>query len=321
MATIIKNAGEVSRSDMFAVYPEFVLADPAKRGRVILPSQGDVEEMARSIIAEGQLQPCQVRKTHDKKLELVYGFTRHAAVTYINDNGLAPERLKLKIVVSDCNEEEAFRRNIVENRERNVTTPVDDAFNQRRLREEFSWTDEQIAAFYKLSKSRIDQLKKLLTLPRDIQSLVGTLIAPQAAINMADMPVAEQRALVRKFKDADAEQVQEVKDAAAEARADGNGEAEPKPKGNKKKGGKGKPKAKPRIGVSDVKKHARDSGSESAKTDRSLREVKEYFGERFADEEEDQPVRDFAKAFLQFCKGEIDDEKMTKALHKLEGDR
>ena len=91
-------------------------------------------------------KPVQVRKVADNRVQLVLGYRRHRAALLYNlrhpDNPM-----KLKCVVVTVNDEEAFRRNIVENKQRAETTPIDDAFNQRRLREEFGWTDARIAEF------------------------------------------------------------------------------------------------------------------------------------------------------------------------------
>jgi ParB-like chromosome segregation protein Spo0J len=59
-------------------------------------------------------------------------------------------KLKAKVVI--VNDEEAFRRDVVENRERAETSPVDDAHNQRRLREDFGWTG-RIAEFNHVTPS------------------------------------------------------------------------------------------------------------------------------------------------------------------------
>ena len=103
-----------------------------------------------------------------------------------------PMKLRAKVVI--VNDEEAFRRNIVENRERAECSPVDDAHNQRRLREGFGWTDTKIAEFYHVTPSYVCTLKKLLTLPSDVQKLVHERsLSVQAATGLADLPADEQK--------------------------------------------------------------------------------------------------------------------------------
>jgi ParB-like chromosome segregation protein Spo0J len=123
----------------------------------------------------------------------VLGYRRyHAARLYNARNPDRPMKLKCKVVI--VNDEEAFRRNVVENRERAECSPVDDAHNQRRLREGFGWTDARIAEFYHVTASYVGVLKKLLGLPGDVQGLVhARRLSVQAATGLADLPAEEQR--------------------------------------------------------------------------------------------------------------------------------
>jgi hypothetical protein len=80
-----------------------------------------------------------------------------------------------------------------EGRERRETTPVDNAVAQRRLREDYGWTDTKIAEFYRCSAPYVGTLKKLLTLPTRVQRLVhGKELSVQAATALADLPPDEQ---------------------------------------------------------------------------------------------------------------------------------
>src|SRR5262249_10183431 len=74
------------------------------------------------------------------------------------------------------------------------TTPIDDAFNQRRLREEFGWTDARIAEFYGMTSSYVGLLKKLLMLPTAAQLHVHNReLSVQAAAALAGLPAGEQK--------------------------------------------------------------------------------------------------------------------------------
>ena len=187
------NAGDVGRADVFFIDPQEIIVDEKLNGRWT-PHDGEaVEDMAKSFEAEGQLQPVQVRKVADNRVQLVLGYRRHrAALLYNQRHPDSP--MKLKCVVVTVNDEEAFRRNIVENKQRAETTPIDDAFNQRRLREEFGWTDAKIAEFYGMASSYVGLLKKLLMLPTDAQLHVHKReLSVQAAAALADLPAEEQK--------------------------------------------------------------------------------------------------------------------------------
>ena len=161
------NAGDVGRGDVFFIAPQEIIVDEKLNGRWTPHDAEAVEDMAKSFEAEGQLQPVQVRKVADNRVQLVLG---------------------------TVNDEEAFRRNIVENKQRAETTPIDDAFNQRRLREEFGWTDARIAEFYGMTPSYVGLLKKLLILPTAAQLHVHEReLSVQAAAALADLPAQEQK--------------------------------------------------------------------------------------------------------------------------------
>jgi ParB/RepB/Spo0J family partition protein len=190
------NAGDVVRQDEFLIDPAEILVDDALNGRWQPHTEEAIEQMAKSLEDEGQLQAVQVRRVHDNKVQLVLGYRRYAAATLYNQRHPdQPMKLKCKVVL--VNDEEAFRRNIVENRERAECSPIDDAHNQRRLREVFGWTDARIADFYHVSPAHVCTLKKLLGLPSDVQRLVhGRTLSVQAATGLADLPAAEQKQIL-----------------------------------------------------------------------------------------------------------------------------
>lgn len=187
------NAGDVVRQDEFLIDPQEILVDDALNGRWQPHTDEAVEQMVKSFEEDGQLQAVQVRRVHENRVQLVLGYRRYSAARLYNERH-PDQPLKLKCKVVLVNDEEAFRRNIVENRERSECSPLDDAHNQRRLREVFGWTDARIAEFYHVSPAHICTLKKLLGLPSDVQGLVhGRTLSLQAATGLADLPADEQR--------------------------------------------------------------------------------------------------------------------------------
>lgn len=136
--------------------PKEVLVDEALNGRWESHDQASISEMVASYEKvvdgqpQGQLQAVQVRRLPDKRVKLVFGYRRYNAA--LEHNRRHPDTpMKLKAVVVEINEEEALRRNIEENQERRDTTPMDHCMTQKRLRENFGWSDTQIAQLYKVS--------------------------------------------------------------------------------------------------------------------------------------------------------------------------
>ena len=190
------NAGEVGRGDVFFIDPQEIIVDEKLNGRWEPHDEAAIKSLAKSYEEEGQLQPVQVRRVADNRVQLVMGYRRHAAVAEFNK--VHPDKpMKLKAIVVTINAEEAFRRNIVENRERQETTPIDDAFNQRRLRDDYGWTDTKIAEFYGLTPPYVGVLRKLLTLPTDTQKLVhARQLSVKAAAALTELsPEQQQKAI------------------------------------------------------------------------------------------------------------------------------
>lgn len=168
------NAGEnVGRFDVFMVDPRNVKVDPSLRARWELEPPGPerVRELAESFLEHGQSNPCVARMDpSDKTLIIEQGQTRHAAAMWILENRDPKFRLQVKVV--DRNEEEGFVCAIEENRIRTETTPMDDAYNMRRLRNSYGWDDPKIEALFKCRSAYLRNLETLLALPIRIQRLV-----------------------------------------------------------------------------------------------------------------------------------------------------
>lgn len=268
------NAGDTGRQDLFSIFPENIVVNPSENGRREPHSQEEVEALARSILEYTQLEPVVVRRIEDNKVQLVAGYGRWAAVRLINTVLLPGSPIKLQCKVMDMNAEEAFVRNLVENIERAATTPIDDAHNQRRLREQYGWSEAKIADFYKRSVSYISQLRKTLALPSEIQQGVAQGDIPlSAALDLAALPAQEQQAAVAEATDPDTGKVntETVRRRVRERKIEAGG-------------GKG----------------------------RSVKEVRTFL-DGLAGSAESEPVRALAGKLSLFLSGRITDEQMAHA--------
>lgn len=181
------NAGDVKRAGMFYCDPGEIRLDATRNGRWKPHDEASVVALAESMIADGQLQPIVVRKISDNRLEVVAGFRRLLAARWIVAHR-DPE-FKVKVILATCNEVEAFRLNVRENNDRKATSPVDDAFNQRRLRDQHGMSNSDIATLYGRSPSYIARLAKIPTLPDAVLAkLHAGEIGVDAAIGLADLP-------------------------------------------------------------------------------------------------------------------------------------
>ena len=205
MATRI-NATDYKRSDLFFVNPFEVEVKEELRGRKYQPTEDDVKALAVSLLTYGQLQPVVARRDGDNRLLLTAGFTRCAAARLIRQGFSAhadgsdqeqefkDEQFRLKVTVSDCNDETAFVRNVVENAQRKETSPIDDAFNQEHMRDRYGMSDADIARTYGYNNAvKVCRLKKLLRLDTSIQDRIhdGTM-GVQGAIDILDLPESQR---------------------------------------------------------------------------------------------------------------------------------
>lgn len=180
MSMTIDAGADAVRKEFFFVNPYEIVVQEELRGRAFAPSIEQVIEMAISIMQHGQRQPVECRRLPNKKLQLVLGFTRTAAVRMIRDGFKDADGkewcdpdLKLKTTVVETNEQQAFINNIIENLHRNDLSPMDDAKNQERLRDRNGYTDNDIAKLYGYKHTvKVSRLRKLLQLTNEEQLLV-----------------------------------------------------------------------------------------------------------------------------------------------------
>ena len=96
-------------------------------------------------------------------------------------------------------EQQAFLANIEENRVRNATTPMDDAYNIQRLINVYQMTEDQAADSYRASVSWIKGRLQLLELTPEAEKAVRSgRVAPSAAKAIAKLSKEHQKAVVAK---------------------------------------------------------------------------------------------------------------------------
>lgn len=195
------------------ISPKKLIFTDKFRGRSAPVSMEDRIARADSIRQEGQLQPIQVRQVSGTDTyEVIFGNTRGLAGELLCDGYTTNEGrevegkpdFKLRAEVVDITDEEAFIRNVVENSQRTQTSPIDDALNQKMLRENFQLSDVSIARLYGYkSSATCTRLKKLLELDEDLQGKIheGTMTL-QAGVELVTVPAEDRTAVWLKAVDA-----------------------------------------------------------------------------------------------------------------------
>ena len=170
-----------------------------------------LDELARSIEASGVIQPILVRSSNDGRYEIVAGERRWRAAQRA---GL----MKVPIVMRDVPDEKRLELALIENIQRENLNPIEEATAYRRLADDFSLTQEQIASKVGKDRATIANYQRLLDLPAEVRAEVvaGTLsmgharallgLADEAAqrraardISSQDLSVRETEALVKKL--------------------------------------------------------------------------------------------------------------------------
>ncbi len=128
--------------------------------------EASLNELAASIKSRGIIQPIIVRVSKgDAKYEIIAGERRWIAA---QNAGLH----EVPIVVIDADDKKALEFGIVENVQRHDLNAIEEAEGYKRLIEEFSYDQEQVAKFIGKSRSHITNSLRLLSLPEEIIAFV-----------------------------------------------------------------------------------------------------------------------------------------------------
>ena len=121
-----------------------------------------LNELSESIKSRGIIQPIIVRNSDgDSKYEIIAGERRWLAA---QKAGLH----EVPIGVIDADDKKALEFGIVENVQRHDLNAIEEAEGYKRLIDEFSYDQEQVAKFIGKSRSHITNSLRLLSLPSEV---------------------------------------------------------------------------------------------------------------------------------------------------------
>lgn len=282
-----------ARTDYYLCDPRDIKVDLNENGansRWAPSSDEFIEQLVKSFEAHGQLQPIQVKRTGDGSVRLIAGYNRlQAALRYNERHPSKPMKLQAKVLT--CNDEEGFVRSILENRERQSTTPMDDAFNHRTLRERFGYKDKQIAELYGVAPSTVSNFKKLLLLPRELQHRVHTYTLPvRAALELSVLPEDDQKKIVQ----------QSTSETTKGGKAG---------KGGKK--GQTKTKVSTEQIMEGIRRQAQETGNLERIRPRTPQQVVKFFEKVIETTDPKDRVTDVAEVVCHFVEGLLTEEEMA----------
>lgn len=157
-----------------------------------------LDDLARSIGEKGILQPILVRRHPDEAnvFEIIAGERRWRAAQ-------KAQLHEVPIVIKELSDSEALEIALVENLQRQDLSPLEEADGYRRLTEDFSHTQEDLARSIGKSRSHVANMMRLLNLPEPVKILLdsGSLSAghARALLTAADPAVLAEAVVKRKL--------------------------------------------------------------------------------------------------------------------------
>jgi ParB family chromosome partitioning protein len=136
-----------------------------------------IADLVESVREKGILQPLLVRPLPGKPgmFEIIAGERRWRAAQ-------GAKLHEVPVIVRDLSDREALEVALVENLQRQDLSPLEEADGYRRLMEDFSHTQEELAKAVGKSRSHVANMIRLLALPDDVKPMLekGELTAGHA---------------------------------------------------------------------------------------------------------------------------------------------
>jgi ParB family chromosome partitioning protein len=173
------------------------LIDPSSLQPRSIFDDAKLEELAKSITANGVVQPLLLRRK-GSRFELIAGERRWRAAQLA---GLT----KVPAVLRDVSDEKVLEIALIENIQREDLNPIEEARAYKKLIDTLGLTQEVVADRVGRDRSYITNYLRLLRLPEDIQELlqVGRLSTGHARTLLGVDHVDIQRRIARKIIEQD----------------------------------------------------------------------------------------------------------------------
>lgn len=146
------------------------------------------QDLVRSVRIHGVLQPIVVRTKGEAAYELVAGERRLRAATECGMNAIPA-------VVRELSNEQSLEIALIENLQREDIAPLEAAMAYKRLMEEFTLTQDEVAFRVGKSRSAVANTMRLLHLPSELQQSLarGEITEGHARALLAISDVESQR--------------------------------------------------------------------------------------------------------------------------------
>lgn len=157
--TGVLNDGNLSSNKVYSVDINKVKANPWQPRTHF--DREKLDELAKSIDQHGILQPLVVTQS-DNGYQLIAGERRLKAAKLL-------ELERVPVIIKDVSDRDKLELSIIENIQRDDLDPLETANSYKRLMDEFSLNQEQIAREIGKSVSTVANTLRLLNLPKEIK--------------------------------------------------------------------------------------------------------------------------------------------------------
>ncbi len=127
----------------------------------------DLRELGESLKNNGLVQPPTVRKNAAGRYELIAGERRLRAAQLIGWK-------KIQVVLKDVDDQTAAIMTTTENLQREDLNPIEEAVSYKTLQDRFNLTQADVAEKVGKGRATVANSVRLLELPDEVKSLVGT---------------------------------------------------------------------------------------------------------------------------------------------------
>jgi|SRR5690554_924082 len=141
--------------------------------------QQALEELAKSIRAQGIMQPIVVRPVAPDKYEIIAGERRWRAAKLL-------ELATVPVIVKQVADEAAIAMALIENIQREDLTPLEEAVALQRLQQQYELTQQELADAVGKSRTTVTNLLRLVNLPDEVKTM----------LNHGDLEMGHARALL-----------------------------------------------------------------------------------------------------------------------------
>jgi ParB family chromosome partitioning protein len=146
----------------------------------------DLQELVQSVKERGILQPIVVRRKGDL-WEIIAGERRYRAAQKLG-------MLTIPVIEVQASDVESLELALIENLQRTDLSPLEEAEGYRRLQEEFSMSQEQIAQKVGKDRATVANAMRLLKLSPEVKAMLasGELTAGHARV-LAALPTPQEQ--------------------------------------------------------------------------------------------------------------------------------